>query len=103
ERPEPVEPVAPPSPWSPEGSSSWGDEAAVPHLPPPSSSVPPPSSSVPPPPTSSLPPTGPVPPPMGATEGDGVIATESPAVADPGRKRSKLVVAGAVAAVGALG
>ena len=40
---------------------------------------------------------------MGTTDGDGVIATEPPAVAGPGRKRSKLVVAGAVAAVGALG
>lgn len=72
------------SPWSPEGAGSWG--AAEPVV---GAHVPPPSGS-------------PVPPPPGTPLEPAVVArAEQPA--PPERRRSKLVVAGAVAAVGALG
>jgi hypothetical protein len=75
------------SPWSPEGAASWSDAAptGTPQVPPP-------------------PPMGAVPPIGGESAPDtGQFAASPPTAAEPARKRSKLVVAGAVAAVGALG
>jgi hypothetical protein len=101
--PSPAQLPEPPevSPWSPEGATSWSDidPAGGPHLPPPS-----------PPPAPPAPPAGtvpPPPPPTGAAtapEADpAAVAAGEPTPVEPPHKRSKLVVAGAVAAVGALG
>lgn len=89
------------SPWSPEGATTWSDDppAGAPRVPPP----PPPAvapGATPFAPSSGLPTDGA--PQTAAPFGESIVTPDGAPPAAP-RKRSKMVVAGAVAAVGALG